>query len=90
MAKKQVSKKKTKTQTRKKPAARSTPTAVNAASRKSSGNSTRVAGNSEPVMLSYHMIAARAYQIWERTGNCDEMTNWRDAERQLKIENGLA
>ena len=40
----------------------------------------------EPFVLSHDQIAARAYQLWQQTGNPDERHNWQEAERQLRAE----
>jgi len=42
----------------------------------------------EPFVLSHELIAQRAYQLWQQTGNPDEQSNWELAERQLKQELG--
>lgn len=36
--------------------------------------------------LTYQAIAARAYNIWQLTGNPNESQNWAEAERQLLAE----
>src|ERR1041385_2710084 len=40
----------------------------------------------DPVVFSHDQIAHRAYQLWQQTGNPDELSNWAEAERQLKAE----
>jgi hypothetical protein len=44
----------------------------------------------EPTVLAHDEIARRAYQLWQRTGNPDQLHNWSEAERQLRREFGVA
>lgn len=43
-------------------------------------------GQASKPALTYQLIAQRAYSIWQVTGNPNEVENWKEAERQLRLE----
>ena len=71
--------------------AKPTPTAIRQATAGLKGDGPQVKSiRLRPTVLSHDQISQRAYQLWQRTGNTDEVSNWKEAERQLKVEQGVA